>query len=53
MADCGHLKVGDIVTCGDCGLEMKVTKACDCGSEAEGACEDSGFSCCGKAMEKK
>ena len=53
MSDCSHLKKGDKLVCEDCGLEVEVTKACGCADEAEGACTEEGFTCCGGAMKKK
>jgi hypothetical protein len=48
---CHELKEGDTLVCDDCGLELKVTKACNCSEE--GACTEGGFDCCGMAMKKK
>ena len=52
MSKCGNLKEGDIITCKDCGLEMKVIKACDCGEGDDAACHDV-MQCCGRGMEKR
>ncbi len=52
MTGCNELKKGDVITCEDCGLELTVTKACDC-STGEGSCSAEGFSCCGDEMKKK
>ena len=51
MVSCDQLKENDVFICSDCGLELTVTKACDCAEE--GACTEEGFVCCGKAMKKK
>ena len=53
MSSCSHLKKGDKLVCKDCGLEVKVTKACSCGDEEEGACTEEGFICCGGNMVKE
>jgi hypothetical protein len=50
---CHELKKGDVLVCDECGLEMKVTKACHCGDEEGGACTEGGFSCCGGPMKVK
>ncbi len=51
MVSCEQLKKGDVFVCPDCGLELIVSKACDCAEE--GACTEEGFSCCGQSMVKK
>lgn len=51
MVHCHEMKQGDIFVCEDCGLELKVTKGCDCADK--NACSDMGFTCCGEAMKKK
>ena len=50
---CHELKEGDTLVCPDCGLEVKVTKACNCADEESGACTEEGFTCCGGTMKKK
>jgi hypothetical protein len=50
---CNELKKGDVLVCSDCGLEVKVTKACGCADEESGACTEEGFACCGQQMHKK
>lgn len=51
---CHELKKDDVLVCEECGLEMKVTKACHCGDEESGAaCSDQGFTCCGGPMKVK
>lgn len=56
MVNCHDMKVGEVYKCPDCGLELKVTKACSnhCASDAcEGdACPDCGFECCGTSLIK-
>jgi hypothetical protein len=54
MTDCHDMKVGQIYTCPDCGLELKVVKECKCTDESCG-CGDGGcgFSCCGDPMKLK
>ena len=53
MMSCHDLKKGEVLVCEECGLELKVTKSCDCGEEESGACSEGGFSCCGLNMKKK
>ncbi len=46
MPCCGEaVKEDDIYVCEDCGLEVKIVKACGCGS-----CD---LICCGKPLRKK
>ena len=52
MTGCSGLKKGDVITCDDCGLELTVSKACDCGAD-DAACSAEVFSCCGDEMKKK
>ena len=54
MAGCDEMKVGEVYTCLDCGLEVKVAKACTPeGAEACG-CKTQpnkcALSCCGKEL---
>lgn len=55
MVQCHSLKAGDVLKCGDCGLELQVVKSCEdsCGDSCEdsGACSTDDFICCGKSME--
>ena len=51
MANCGDLSKGDVLECEDCGLELKVEKACSCG-EGEPSCHVP-IECCGKEMTIK
>jgi len=51
MVSCEELKENDVFVCSECGLELTVTKACNCAEE--GACTEEGFSCCGEPMKKK
>jgi len=51
MVSCEELKKGDVFVCEECGLELTVSKACDCAEE--GVCTEEGFSCCGQTMAKK
>lgn len=39
-------KVGDMYRCSQCGLELHVTKGCDCSEE----CAE--LNCCGQSLEK-
>jgi hypothetical protein len=52
MTGCNALKKGDTLFCEECGLQLKVAKACKCGEEQEGSCSDA-LICCGKEMKKK
>ncbi|MGB2984047.1 MAG: hypothetical protein WBC63_09370 [Candidatus Bipolaricaulia bacterium] len=31
---CSEVKLGQVYTCNDCGLELKVVKECDCSTES-------------------
>jgi hypothetical protein len=55
MASCHELKVGQVLVCEDCGLELKVVKACEECSEEEGECSlaECQFQCCGEEMKVK
>jgi hypothetical protein len=60
MPGCHDMKKGDIYVCGECGLELKVTRqckdatkgadACGCGCEDDICCD---LECCGKPLVKK
>jgi len=62
MPGCYDMKQGEVYACGECGLELKVMKACrdaakgadtcDCGCsvEEDTCCE---ITCCGKPLVKK
>ena len=52
MTSCNDLRVGDSIICEECGFELTVSKACDCGA-GENSCFAEGFSCCGNEMKKK
>ncbi len=51
MVHCHEMKEGAVYICEDCGLELTVSKGCDCADES--ACSDMGFTCCGGEMKKK
>jgi hypothetical protein len=51
MANCGDMKEGDLYYCESCGLELRVTKTCSCGSGGADACSVP-LQCCGKEMKK-
>jgi hypothetical protein len=56
MVNCRDMKLGDVYTCEDCGLELKVVKECeDTGTGAEEcACTTAcGFECCGSPLTPK
>ncbi len=59
MANCHEMKMGEVYTCKECGLELKVIKECrDAGKPAtECNCHPEGgpctFSCCGYEMIRK
>ena len=52
MGGCNELKKGDILACEECGLELTVTKDCDCADD-DATCSAEAFSCCGNEMKKK
>lgn len=45
---CSEMKRGQIYVCGDCGLELKVVKECDC---SEDSCTEPG--CSGEGLTLK
>ena len=47
---CSEMKLGQVYVCGDCGLELKVVKECDCESDD---CSCSDPDCCGEGMKLK
>ncbi len=47
---CSEMKLGQVYVCGDCGLELKVVKECDC---EEGSCSCSDLECCGGTLTLK
>jgi len=51
MANCSEMKEGDLYICKTCGLELKVSKACSCGSASGHACSVP-LQCCGQDMVK-
>ena len=52
ITNCIGLKKGDTIICEECGLELTVSKSCDCGDD-DHTCAESVFSCCGAHMTKK
>ena len=48
MSNCSEMKVGDVYTCGHCGFEIEVKKACTC----EDSCRCGEIECCGSPMSK-
>lgn len=52
MTNCADMKEGDVLVCDDCGLELRVEKACTCSAGDEEACSVP-LQCCGKEMVKK
>ncbi|MBN1261817.1 MAG: hypothetical protein JXB35_14160 [Anaerolineae bacterium] len=56
MVTCHEMKLGQILVCEKCGLELEVIKECDeCGADVD-ACECSEpctFSCCGEPLQIK
>ena len=48
--NCSEMKLGQIYVCGDCGLELKVVKECDC-SEDSCTCAEPGS--CGEGLTLK
>jgi len=59
MLSCHDMRKGQVYTCEDCGLELKVVKECDeAGTPAEDcACHTDkstcAFSCCGQELTLK
>lgn len=55
MAHCHEMQVGEVYVCKDCGLELKVVKACcDAGTPQEScSCTPCQFVCCGEELVKK
>ncbi|MBN1217159.1 MAG: hypothetical protein JXA99_17195 [Candidatus Lokiarchaeota archaeon] len=55
IVGCHDVKVGDILECPDCGLQLEVKSECkECGTETSCGCaEDCDFSCCGTLLVKK
>jgi hypothetical protein len=52
MANCSEMEIGDVYVCKQCGLELQVTKACQCKPGESGGCEVP-LQCCGQEMVKK
>jgi hypothetical protein len=52
MLKCGDMKVGQVLTCGECGLELQVVKECDSCSGEDATCseETCTFECCGREL---
>ncbi len=48
--NCSGMKLGQIYICGNCGLELKVVKECDCEGEI---CSCSDLECCGGGLKPK
>jgi len=48
--NCSEMKLGEVYVCGDCGLELKVVKECDC---TEGLCTCDDVACCGGELTLK
>lgn len=57
MISCSEMKVGEVYTCTECGIELEVKKSCNCNEEHCEPMHDHGtcceFECCGKPMELK
>jgi hypothetical protein len=47
---CSEMKLGQVYVCKDCGLELKVVRACDCEGES---CSCADLKCCGEGMKLK
>ena len=47
---CSDMKMGLVYVCGDCGLELKVVKECDCEGES---CSCSDLECCSGGLKLK
>ncbi len=55
MPNCHEMKVDQVWRCGDCGVELRVTKECAECETSEGACTcevDCSLECCGKPLER-
>ncbi len=52
MAKCADMRLGQVYVCGDCDLELKVVKECDCSSGTE-ECAYSAAECCGGQLQLK
>ena len=53
---CHDLKLGQVLVCKECGLELQVVKECkECGQPADDCdcSEHCAFECCGKPLEVK
>jgi hypothetical protein len=55
MVSCNEMKLGQVYTCPECGLELEVVQECkECGEEeSECSIEDCTFKCCGEEMVLK
>jgi len=49
MAKCSEMKVGDVLRCEKCGLELEVKAPCSCGDDG---CGCSPMACCGEPLTK-
>ena len=56
---CNDMNIGEVYACTNCGLELKVVKACNeighdqCCSTCADETSDCSFSCCGTDMVRK
>ena len=56
MVNCHEMKLNQIYTCKDCGLELKVVKVCNEADSTSCGCHDdehTGMSCCGEPLTLK
>jgi hypothetical protein len=56
MPGCNNMKKGEVYTCGECGLEIKVTRECKDAKGTDACCigeECCDIQCCGKPLVKK
>jgi hypothetical protein len=56
MVSCHDMKLGEVYTCKDCGLELQVIKECEDAETPADDCECAtacGFECCGTPLTLK
>jgi hypothetical protein len=54
MDSCHEMKLGQVYTCQDCGIQLKVVRECkECGAETCGCESPCTFECCGEPLRVK
>jgi hypothetical protein len=54
MTDCHEMKLGQVYSCEECGIELKVVAECrECGADTCGCTAPCTFQCCGEPLELK